>query len=128
MKKKDGADYSVNSIRASLAAVNPIKEVVDGKGRYLSKDGKGKADKLGLANHPEVTPFLDKYSSLRPHGADPDFYLQEVEEEFDKAKVPEILNGQDSYNEQVMGKENNNFKTAKEDNILFINIVYFVVY
>lgn len=42
----------------------------------------GKADKLVLANHPEVTPFLDKYLSSRPYGADPDFYLQEVEEEF----------------------------------------------
>ncbi|CAB4484152.1 unnamed protein product [Rhizophagus irregularis] len=31
-----------------------------------------------------------------------------------KAKVPDILNGQDSYNEQVIGKENNNIKTAEE--------------
>jgi len=45
-------------------------------------ENRGKADKLVLANHPEVTPFLDKYLSSRPYGADPDFYLQEVEEEF----------------------------------------------
>ncbi|GBB86652.1 hypothetical protein RclHR1_13010008 [Rhizophagus clarus] len=207
MKKKDGADHSVNSIRAYLAAINrflqeksriknidiyndsrfkAIKEVFDGKIRYLSKNGKGKADKLILANHPEVTPFLDKYLSLRPHDADSDFYLQEVEEEFalrtgiwkitnhsgrhaliqncekmgllkeeiklllrhcsdagllsytllpddkkdeiigrfmdkihgkstlDNMKVLEILNGQDSYNEKVMGNENNNFKTTEE--------------
>ncbi|CAB5172739.1 unnamed protein product [Rhizophagus irregularis] len=187
MKKKDGADYSVNSIRASLAAVNhffqeksriknidlyndscfkAIKEVVNGKIRFLSKNGKGetkgidsleaneitqilnhrlldgitperllrrmffinaiylglrerehallngtdfvkcndggynvfiycsknnqrgltenreKADKLVLANHPEVTPFLDKYLSSCPYDTDPNFYLQEVEEEF----------------------------------------------
>ncbi|CAB5122781.1 unnamed protein product [Rhizophagus irregularis] len=31
-----------------------------------------------------------------------------------KAKVPDILNGQDSYNEQVIGKENNNIKTAEK--------------
>ncbi|GES73569.1 hypothetical protein GLOIN_2v1470960 [Rhizophagus clarus] len=60
--EKDGADYSVNSIRASLAAINQflqeksriknidiyndsyfkaIKEVVDGKIIYLSKNEKG---------------------------------------------------------------------------------------
>ncbi|PKC11973.1 hypothetical protein RhiirA5_412383 [Rhizophagus irregularis] len=32
----------------------------------------------------------------------------------DKAKIPDILNGQDSYNEQVIGKKNNNIKIAKE--------------
>jgi hypothetical protein len=38
-----------------------------------------------------------------------------------------ILNGQDSCenNEQIMGKENNDFKTAKEGNVLFINMFLF---
>jgi len=187
MKKKDGSAYSVNSVRASFAAINRflqenskikaidlyndsrfrvIKQVVDGKIRFLSNNGKGetkgsdsleadeitqilnhrlldgstperllrrvffinaiylglrggehallnatdfvkcddggynvfiycsknnqrgftenrgKADKLILSNHPDVTPFLDQYLSSRPYGAEPDFYLQEVDEPF----------------------------------------------
>ncbi|CAB4493812.1 unnamed protein product [Rhizophagus irregularis] len=156
MSKKDGSDYSVNSIR----------KVVDGKIRYLSNNGKGKtkgsdsleadeitqilnhrlldgstperllrkvffinaiylelrggehtllnatdffkseddgytvfiycsknnqhgftenqgkADKLTLPSHPDITPFIDQYLSLRPHYTEPDFYLQEIEEQF----------------------------------------------
>ena len=187
MSKKDGSDYSVNSVRACFAAINRflqdhskiksidlyndtrfkgIREVVDGKIRFLSNNGKGetkgsdsleadeitqilnhklldgstperllrrvffinaiylglrggehtllnatdfvkcedggynvfiycsknnqrgftenqgKADKLILTNHPDITPFIDRYLSLRPYGAEPDFYLQEIEEQF----------------------------------------------
>ncbi|CAB4421146.1 unnamed protein product [Rhizophagus irregularis] len=187
MSKKDGSDYSVNSVRASFAAINrflqdnskiksidlyndvrfkEIRKVVDGKIRYLSNNGKGetkgsdsleadeitqilnhrlldgstperllrrvffinaiylglrggehtllnatnfvkseddgytvfiycsknnqrgftenqgKADKLTLPSHPDITPFIDQYLSLRPHYAEPDFYLQEIEEQF----------------------------------------------
>ncbi|GBB95357.1 hypothetical protein RclHR1_25150001 [Rhizophagus clarus] len=32
----------------------------------------------------------------------------------DNVKVPEILNGQDLYNEKVIGNENNNFKITKK--------------
>lgn len=78
MKKKDGADYSVNSIRASLAAVNrvlqeksriknidlyndsrfkAIKEVVDGKIRFLSKNGKGETKGADSLEANEITKY-----------------------------------------------------------------------
>ncbi|GET52129.1 hypothetical protein GLOIN_2v1785820 [Rhizophagus irregularis DAOM 181602=DAOM 197198] len=41
-------------------------------------------------------------------------FLNEICKITDKAKIPDILNGQDSYNEQVIGKKNNNIKIAKE--------------
>ncbi|CAB5394802.1 unnamed protein product [Rhizophagus irregularis] len=80
MKKKDGADYSVNSIRASLAAVNrflqeksriknidlyndsrfkAIKEVVDGKIRFLSKNGKGETKGADSLKANEITQILN---------------------------------------------------------------------
>jgi hypothetical protein len=38
-------------------------------------ENRGKADKLILSSHPDVTPFFDKYLSSRPYDAEPDFYL-----------------------------------------------------
>ncbi|CAG8775867.1 19759_t:CDS:2, partial [Rhizophagus irregularis] len=167
MSKKDGSDYSVNSVRASFAAIicflqdnskiksidlynnvhfKEIRKVVDGKIRYLFNNGKGKikgsdsleadeitqilnhrlldssmperllrrvffinviylglrgeehtllnatdfvkseddgkADKLTLLSHPDITLFIDQYLSLRSRCAEPDFYLQEIEKQF----------------------------------------------
>ncbi|PKB98052.1 hypothetical protein RhiirA5_432034 [Rhizophagus irregularis] len=67
----------------------------------------------------DITLFIDQYLSLRSRCAEPDFYLQEIEKQFVNEKSAEILNSQISCmnknKKRIMDKEDNNFKTAKED-------------
>ncbi|RGB36861.1 hypothetical protein C1646_757642 [Rhizophagus diaphanus] len=104
MSKKDGSDYSVNSVRASFAAINrflqdnskiksidlynnvrfkEIRKVVDGKIRYFSNNGKGEfkgsdsleADEIiQILNHRLLDGFTPERLIRRN--------LQEIEEQF----------------------------------------------
>ncbi|CAB4378909.1 unnamed protein product [Rhizophagus irregularis] len=80
MSKKDGSDYSVNSVRASFAAIicflqdnskiksidlynnvyfKEIRKVVDGKIRYLFNNGKGKIKGSDSLEADEITQILN---------------------------------------------------------------------
>ncbi|CAB5361713.1 unnamed protein product [Rhizophagus irregularis] len=80
MSKKDGSDYSVNSVRASFAAINcflqdnskiksidlyndvrfkEIRKVVDEKIRYLSNNGKGETKGSDSLEADEITQILN---------------------------------------------------------------------
>ena len=80
MSKKDGSDYSVNSVRACFAAINRflqdhskiksidlyndtrfkgIREVVDGKIRFLSNNGKGETKGSDSLEADEITQILN---------------------------------------------------------------------
>ncbi|GES80505.1 hypothetical protein GLOIN_2v1772887 [Rhizophagus clarus] len=177
MKKKDGADYSVNFIRASLAAINhflqeksriknidiyndsyfkAIKKLLDGttpdrllrrvffiNAIYLGLHGGEHAlfngtdfvkcddggynevkEEFGIPKE-EIKLLSHHYSAgllsyILPSNDKKDEIIRRFIDKIhgkltlDNVKVPEILNGQDLYNEKVIGNENNNFKITKK--------------
>jgi len=44
-------------------------------------ESRGEADKILIPYNEEIIQYYDKYISLRPKDADPEFYLQEMEDE-----------------------------------------------